>query len=32
VYIQLGILEDRVEGHLPAWEGIRIVREMGLGN
>ena len=27
VYIQLGILEDRIEGHLPAWEGIRIVGE-----
>jgi hypothetical protein len=30
VYIQLGILEDRIDGHLPAWEGIRIVRERGL--
>lgn len=27
VYIQLGILEDRIEGHLPAWEGVRIVGE-----
>jgi hypothetical protein len=27
VYVQLGILEDRIEGHLPAWEGIRIVAE-----
>jgi hypothetical protein len=29
VYIQLGILEDRIEGHLPAWEGVRVVRESG---
>jgi hypothetical protein len=32
VYIQLGILEDRIEGHLPAWEGIRVVRERRSGN
>ena len=32
VYIQLGILEDRIEGHLPAWEGIRIVGERGLAD
>jgi hypothetical protein len=32
VYVGLSILEDRVEGTLPAWEGIRIVREGGSGN
>jgi hypothetical protein len=32
VYIQLGILEDRIEGHLPAWEGIRVVRETRSGD
>lgn len=31
VYVQLGILEDRIEGHLPAWEGVRIVGERGGG-
>jgi hypothetical protein len=32
VYAGLSILEDRIEGTLPAWEGIRIVREGGSGS
>jgi energy-coupling factor transporter ATP-binding protein EcfA2 len=27
IYVIMALLEERIEGNLPAWEGIRIVRE-----